>query len=62
MTDHDEDDCPRCRDCPGCEGGLLLETPANPVVIRLSRGYSATMCGDCSGEGAICDCGCHIGL
>jgi hypothetical protein len=59
VTEHDEADCPRCQDCPGCEGGLLIDAPANPVVIRLSGGYSTTTCGDCEGEGVICDCPCH---
>lgn len=60
MTLHDEADCPHCQDCPGCEGGSLFEGIANPIVTRARGGAVTIRCGDCWGEGLICDCDCHI--
>ena len=62
MTSHHEDDCPHCQDCPGCEGSPLPEDIHNPVVTRLSGGYTGIRCGDCDGDGVICFCLCHVGL
>jgi len=59
VTTHDEADCPHCQDCPGCEGGCAPELIKNPVVIRISRGFTTIICGDCDGEGIVCSCICH---
>lgn len=54
MITHDEADCPRCRECPSCEGGQPLAT----VVVRI-RGGVTHVCADCMGEGVLCYCDCH---
>lgn len=59
MTDHDEDNCPRCLECPSCEGSCLPESMTNPVMVRVRTGAVAVVCGECLGEGIICDCPCH---
>ena len=60
MAEHPDWNCPHCEECDGCGGGDGSD-PRNPVFDRTTYpGIVMLRCGDCHGEGIICNCRCHV--